>query len=67
MDDHTHDTQSTDPGLQALVEYYRNKSNKIEHEFLLYQIKSEQIIRGLQSEMSKLLDKAKEQPKESKS
>lgn len=67
MDDHTHDTQNADPGIQALVEYYRNKSNKIEHEFLLYQIRSESIIKGLQFEMSKLLDKAKEQPKESKS
>lgn len=66
MDDHTHDTQNTDSGLQALVEYYRNKSNKIEHEFLLYQIRSESIIKGLQFEMSKLLDNQKEQSKESK-
>ena len=67
MDEHTHDTQNTDPGIQALVEYYRNKSNKVEHEFLLYQIKSEQIIRGLQSEMSKLLDQLQDKQKDSKS
>ena len=37
--------------LQALVEYYRNKSNRIEHEFLLYQLRSESIIKGLREQI----------------
>lgn len=33
--------------LQAVVEYYRNKSNKLEHDFLIYKISTDQKIRTL--------------------
>lgn len=52
MNDHTHDTEDGSINLQALVDYYRNKSSKIEHEFLLYQLKAESIIRTLQSQIA---------------
>lgn len=69
MDEHTHTTENTDPVLQTLVDYYRNKSNKIEHEFLLYQIRSESIIRTLQGqigELSSLLSESEKEPKSTK-
>lgn len=31
--------------LQTMVEYYRNKCNKLEHDFLIYKIGAEKIIR----------------------
>jgi hypothetical protein len=34
--------------LQAVVEYYRNKCNKLEHDFVLYQAETQGIIRKLQ-------------------
>lgn len=33
--------------LQSLVEYYRNKCNKLEHDFVQYQIKAESVVRIL--------------------
>jgi len=38
--------------LQAMVEYYRNKSYKLEHEFLLYKLQSESLIRDLRLQLS---------------
>jgi hypothetical protein len=35
--------------LQSLVEYYRNKCNKLEHDFVQYQIKAESIVRVLKA------------------
>lgn len=35
--------------LQSLVEYYRNKCNKLEHDFVQYQIKAESIVRSLKA------------------
>jgi hypothetical protein len=35
--------------LQSLVEYYRNKCNKLEHDFVQYQIKAESIVRNLKA------------------
>jgi hypothetical protein len=35
--------------LQSMVEYYRNKCNKLEHDFVQYQIKAESIVRGLKA------------------
>ena len=37
--------------LQALAEYYRNKCNKLEHDFVQYQIKAEAIVRGLKARL----------------
>lgn len=37
--------------LQTMVEYYRNKSYKLEHEYLLYKIQSESNIKRLESEL----------------
>ena len=40
--------------LQILVDYYRNKCNKLEYDFVLHQIKSEKSI----AELKKRLDDA---------
>lgn len=37
--------------LQTLVEYYRNKCNKLEHDFVQYQIKAESIVRQLREQI----------------
>lgn len=37
---------------QALVEYYRNKCNKLEHDFLIYQIRSQKTISELTSRIN---------------
>jgi hypothetical protein len=37
--------------LQALAEYYRNKCNKLEHDFVQYQIKAEAVVRGLKARL----------------
>jgi hypothetical protein len=34
--------------LQTLVEYYRNKCNKLEHDFVLYQAEAQRVIKELQ-------------------
>ena len=33
--------------LQTMVEYYRNKCNKLEHDFLIYKINAEKIIKSI--------------------
>lgn len=35
--------------LQAMVEYYRNKCNKLEYDFVQYQIKAEAVVRSLKA------------------
>lgn len=40
--------------LQTLVEYYRNKCNKLEHDFVLYQAQAEAIVRQLKSQVEEL-------------
>lgn len=37
--------------LQTLVEYYRNKCNKLEHDFVLYQAQAESIVRQLKAQI----------------
>lgn len=39
--------------LQTMLEYYRNKCNQLEFEFIQYQIKSETTIRLLKEELAK--------------
>lgn len=48
--------------LQALAEYYRNKCNKLEHDFVQYQIKAEAIVRGLKARLEQSHGEAEEQP-----
>jgi len=38
--------------LQAMVEYYRNKCSKLEHDFLIYKINSQRIIQELSDNKS---------------
>jgi hypothetical protein len=38
--------------LQAMVEYYRNKCSKLEHDFLVYKINSQRIIQTLNENKS---------------
>jgi hypothetical protein len=40
--------ETESPSLQAVVEYYRNKCNKLEHDFVLYQAEAQTVIRKLQ-------------------
>lgn len=40
--------------LQTLVEYYRNKCNKLEHDFVLYQAQAESIVRQLKAQVESL-------------
>jgi exonuclease V gamma subunit len=40
--------------LQTLVEYYRNKCNKLEHDFVLYQAQAETIVRQLKAQVEEL-------------
>lgn len=37
--------------LQTMVEYYRNKCNKLEHDFVQYQIKAETIVKQLRHQL----------------
>ena len=37
--------------LQSMVEYYRNKCHKLEHDFLVYKIGAENIIRQLKEQV----------------
>lgn len=37
--------------LQAMVEYYRAKSYKLEHEYLSYKLRAESIIKNLQVQL----------------
>jgi tellurite resistance protein len=39
--------------LQTMVEYYRNKCNKLEHDFLIYKINAEKIIRSINANAPK--------------
>ena len=40
--------------LQAMVDYYRNKSSQLEYDFLNYKIQAENTIAGLLSKLSEL-------------
>jgi hypothetical protein len=62
MNDNENNIENPDPGLQALVEYYRNKSNKIEHEFLLYQIRADAAIKQLTRQIQELESAPKPKP-----
>jgi 5,10-methylene-tetrahydrofolate dehydrogenase/methenyl tetrahydrofolate cyclohydrolase len=46
--------------LQSLVEYYRNKCNQLEHDFVQYQIKAESVVR----ELNERIQQAHEHPEE---
>lgn len=48
MDEHQHST------LQTLAEYYRNKCNKLEHDFVLYQAQAEAVVRQLKQQVEEL-------------
>jgi hypothetical protein len=48
--------------LQALVEYYRNKCNKLEHDFVQYQIKAESIVRVLKARVEQAHEHAETEP-----
>lgn len=37
--------------LQSMVEYYRNKCHKLEHDFLVYKIGAENIIKQLREQI----------------
>lgn len=41
-----------DQALQTMVEYYRNKCYKLEHDFLVYKIGAEKIIRQLKDSIT---------------
>lgn len=47
--------------LQTLVEYYRNKCNKLEHDFVLYQAQAESIVRQLKAQVESLTSDKPEQ------
>lgn len=47
--------------LQTLVEYYRNKCNKLESDFVLYQAQAESIVRQLKSQVEALTNGEPEQ------
>lgn len=53
--------------LQTLVEYYRNKCNKLEHDFVQYQIKAEAIVKKLRErvEHHHEAEEGSEQPSDS--
>ena len=38
--------------LQTLVEYYRNKCNKLEYDFILYQAQSQRVINEFRSRIN---------------
>ena len=46
--------------LQTLVEYYRNKCNKLEHDFVLYQAQAESIVRQLKAQVEALTSEGTE-------
>jgi len=46
--------ESNNVDTQVLVEYYRNKSVQLEHDFVLYRYKSEIIVKTLQDEIARL-------------
>lgn len=42
--------------LQAMVEYYRNKCNKLEYDFLVYKGTSQKLINELTARISEAVD-----------
>lgn len=48
--------------LQSMVEYYRNKCNKLEHDFVQYQIKAESIVRSLKARVEQSHSNPEEEP-----
>lgn len=46
--------ESQHNALQTLVEYYRNKCNKLESDFVLYQAQAESIVRQLRTRVEEL-------------
>lgn len=46
--------ENQNSALQTLVEYYRNKCNKLEHDFVLYQAQAESIVRQLRAKVEEL-------------
>lgn len=54
-------------GLQAVAEYYRNKCNQLEYEYLSYKVQSELIIKQLKTELeTERTKRNQEKSKESK-
>jgi tellurite resistance protein len=49
-----------DQALQTMVEYYRNKCNKLEHDFLIYKIGAENIIRQLKDSITEKTEQVSE-------
>ena len=47
--------------LQTLVEYYRNKCNKLEHDFVLYQAQAEVVVRQLKAQVEELTENGSEE------
>jgi hypothetical protein len=56
MDDEERNT------LQSMVEYYRNKCNKLEHDFVQYQIKAEAVVRSLKERVEQSHIHPEEEP-----
>jgi hypothetical protein len=48
--------------LQTLAEYYRNKCNKLEHDFVQYQIKAESIVRSLKARVEQAHEHPEKEP-----
>lgn len=51
-----------DQTLQTMVEYYRNKCYKLEHDFLVYKIGAENIIRQLKDTITEKTESVSEEP-----
>lgn len=49
-----------DQTLQTMVEYYRNKCHKLEHDFLVYKIGAENIIRQLKEAVTEKTESVSE-------
>ena len=52
--------ENQNSALQTLVEYYRNKCNKLEHDFVLYQAQAESVVRQLRSKVEELTSGSEE-------
>ena len=49
-----------DQTLQTMVEYYRNKCYQLEHDFLIYKIGTEKIIRQLKDSITEKTEQVSE-------
>ena len=51
--------------LQTLLEYYRNKCNKLEHDFVLYQAQAEAVVRQLREQVQQITEGESEESEDS--